>query len=128
MLRFAAELGQPAILYGLQEGYRAADLVKQSGTPVLVSLKWPVRAPDTNPEDVDDIKTLELRDRAPSTPAELVKAGVRFAFYSDGQDQPRDLQKAVKKALDAGLSRQDAVRALTLTAAEIYGVQDRLGS
>jgi imidazolonepropionase-like amidohydrolase len=38
------------------------------------------------------------------------------------------LQKAVKKAMDAGLSRQDAVRALTLAPAQIYGVEDRIGS
>jgi imidazolonepropionase-like amidohydrolase len=39
-----------------------------------------------------------------------------------------ELKKAVKKALDAGLSRADAIRALTLNAAEMYGVADRLGT
>ena len=34
----------------------------------------------------------------------------------------------MKKAIDSGLSREDAVRALTLSPAEIYGVADRLGS
>ena len=34
----------------------------------------------------------------------------------------------MKKAIDAGLSREDALRALTLSPAEIYGVADRLGS
>ena len=34
----------------------------------------------------------------------------------------------MKKAIDDGLSREDAVRALTLSPAEIYGVADRLGS
>ena len=58
----------------------------------------------------------------------LQKAGVKFALYSDGLDAPRDLQRAVKKAIDAGLSREDALRALTLSPAEIYGVADRLGS
>ena len=58
----------------------------------------------------------------------LQKAGVKFALYSDGLDQPRDLQRAVKKAIDAGLSREDALRALTLSPAEIFGVADRLGS
>jgi imidazolonepropionase-like amidohydrolase len=53
---------------------------------------------------------------------------VKFAFYSDGQSTPRDLMRAVKKAIDAGLSPNDAIRALTLSPAEIYGVSDRLGS
>jgi hypothetical protein len=45
MLRFAAELKQPTIVYGGREMYRegAADLFKKANTPVLVSLKWPWR-------------------------------------------------------------------------------------
>jgi imidazolonepropionase-like amidohydrolase len=58
----------------------------------------------------------------------LQKAGVKYALYADGLDAPRDFQRAVKKALDNGLSREDALRALTLSPAEIYGVADRLGS
>ena len=58
----------------------------------------------------------------------LQKAGVKFALYSDGVDTPRELQRAVKKAIDAGLTRDEALRAMTLTPAEIYGVADRLGS
>ena len=130
MLRFAAELKQRAILYGAREGYRpeAADLLKKARVPVLMSLHWPEAPRDANPEDVDSLRTLETRDQAASAPALLKKAGVQFAFYSDGLEQPRDLQRAVKKAIDAGLSRGDALRALTLSPAEIYGVADRLGS
>src|SRR5207253_2464947 len=64
----------------------------------------------------------------PSTPGVLAKAGVKFAFYSDNVAAPRDLFRAIKKAIDAGLSPADALRALTLTPAELYGVADRLGS
>jgi len=131
MLRFVAELKQPAILYGARETYRpeAADLLKKAGASILVSLRWPeppVRAPES--DETDTFRTLETRDKAPAAPAVLQKAGVKFALYSDGIDQPRDFQRAVKKALDSGLSREDALRALTLTPAEIYGVADRLGS
>lgn len=128
MIRFAAELKQKTVLYGGHEAYRAGDLVRTSGTPLLVSLKWPERERDADPEDIEPLRILEMRERAPSTPAVLAKAGVRFAFYSDGVTAPRDLQRAVKRALDAGLSQADAVRAFTLSAAEIYGVADRLGS
>jgi imidazolonepropionase-like amidohydrolase len=58
----------------------------------------------------------------------LQKAGVKFALYSDGIDTPRDLQRAVKKAIDAGLSRDDAIRAMTIWPAEIYGIDNRVGS
>ncbi|HLX45349.1 MAG TPA: amidohydrolase family protein [Bryobacteraceae bacterium] len=128
MLHFAAELKQPAILYGMREGYRAAEVLKKSSIPVLVSLKWPAKTADSNPDEVDTYRTLEDREKAPTSPRVLRQAGVKFAFYSDGIDQTRELQRAVKKAIDSGLSREDAVRALTLSPAEIYSVADRLGS
>src|SRR5207237_3710173 len=99
----------------------------KSGTPLLVSLKWPERARDADPDESVSLRTLELWDLAPSSPSALAKAGARFAFYSDGA-APRDIPMAVRRAIQAGLSLADAVRALTLSAAEIYGLGDRLGS
>jgi imidazolonepropionase-like amidohydrolase len=128
MARFAKELATPMILYGVHDGYRTAELLKSAGLPVIVSLRWPVRARDADPEDEETLRTLELRTNAPSTPAALVKAGVPFAFSADGVESPREALRAVKKAIDAGLTKEQALRALTLSAAEIYGVADRLGS
>jgi len=53
---------------------------------------------------------------------------VKFALYSGGITVPKDILKAVKKSIDAGLAPDAALRALTLSAAEIFGVADRLGS
>jgi hypothetical protein len=131
MLRFAAELKQPTILYGMREAYRpeAAALLKKAGVPVLISLHWPTpqTGPDVHLED-ESLRQLETYDQAPAAAAALEKAGVKWAFYTDGVDAPRDLQRAVKRALDAGLTREQALRALTLAPAEIYGLSDRLGS
>jgi hypothetical protein len=128
MVKFGRELKQPTILYGMSEGFdkRSTDYLKD--TPVLVSLKWPAAPRDPDPDEVETLRTLEDRAKAPSAPEVLKQAGVKFAFYTDGVDQPREIQRAVKKAMDAGLSREDAVRALTLSPAEIYGVADRVGS
>ena len=128
MIRFAKELNRTTVLYGLSEGYRAADAVKASGLPALVSLRWPEKARDGDPDQEDSLRVLELRDKAPSTPAEFARKGVLFAFYSDTVDQPRDVVRAVRKAMTNGLSEADALKALTLNAAQIFGVSDRLGS
>ena len=128
MLAFGAELKRPVILYGAHDAARMAGKLAAAKVPVLVSLKWPEREVDSDPEDEDALRVLELRDQAPATPAALVKAGVRFAFYSGGVAKPADLRAAVKKAIDAGLDREAAVRALTLSTAEIYGLNDRMGS
>jgi len=127
MIRFAAELKRPAVLYGGHQAYKIADRVAQSGVPLLINLKWPEKPKDADPDQEDSFRTLELRDRAPSSPAALEKAGARFAFYSGGT-AAKDVRKALKRAVDAGLSEAAAVRALTLSAAQIYGVADRVGS
>lgn len=127
MIRFAAELKRPAVLYGGHEAYKIADRVAKSGVPVLVDLKWPEKPKDADPDQEESLRTLELRDRAPSSPAALEKAGARFAFYSGGTPA-KDVRKALKRAIGAGLTEAAAVRALTLSAAEIYGVSDRVGS
>jgi imidazolonepropionase-like amidohydrolase len=128
MIAFAKEMKMNAVIYGGHEAWRETELLKQSNTPVLVSLKYPEKARDADPTLDEPLRTLELRDKAPTAAGALAKAGVRFAFYSDGQSTPRDLMRAVKKAIDNGLTPEGAIRALTLTPAEIYNVSDRLGS
>ena len=132
MLRFGAELKQPMIMYGLRDAYRpeAAELLKKANATVLLSLRWPtppVRTADSD-DSTETLRTLQERDKAATAPAVLQKAGVKFALYSDGTDAPRDFQRAVKKAIDNGLSRDEALRALTLSPAEIYGIADRVCS
>ena len=117
-----------AAMYGGQMAYEVAPEIAAKKLPVLVDLKWPEAEKDADPEYRPPLRTLRFRDRAPSSPAALTKAGVKFAFYSGGITTPKDILKAVKKSIDAGLGPDAALRALTLSPAEIFGVADRLGS
>jgi hypothetical protein len=128
MMRFGKELGQKTVLYGMAEGYRAGDLLKGADVGVLINMKWPEAERDGDPNAYVTLRTLEVRQNAPSSAAVLAKAGVPFAFYSGGLTTRTALVRAMRRALDAGLSRADAVRALTLAPAGIYGVADRLGT
>jgi imidazolonepropionase-like amidohydrolase len=127
-LRLAEEWKLNAVLYGAQMGYEVAPEIAAKKMPVLVDLKWPEAEKDSDPEATPSLRTLRFRDRAPSSPAALSKAGVKFAFYSGGITAPKDLLPAVKKSIDAGLSPEAALRSLTLSPAEIFGVADTLGS
>jgi len=115
-------------LYGGQMAYEVAPEIAAKKLPVLVDLKWPEAEKDADPEDTPSLRTLRFRDRAPATPAALAKAGVKFAFYDGGITAPKDLLKAAKKSIDAGLAADAALRAMTLSPAEIFGVADRMGS
>jgi len=116
------------VIYGGQMAYEVAPEIAAKKLSVLVNLKWPEAEKDADPDAKPSLRTLRFRDRAPSSPAALSKAGAKFAFYDGGVTAPKDLLKAVKKSIDAGLAPDAALRALTLTPAEIFGVADRLGS
>ncbi|MGH9863955.1 MAG: amidohydrolase family protein [Candidatus Acidiferrales bacterium] len=126
-IRLANEWQISAAMYGAQEGYEMSNEIAQSKMPVFVNVNWPKMPKDA---DTDNITLRELRlwDRAPSTPAALSKAGVLYAFYSGGLTNPKDILKNVKKAIDKGLSADDALKAMTINPAQILGVNDRLGS
>jgi len=77
---------------------------------------------------VPSLRTLRFRDPRAVVARGAGKAGVKFAFYSGGITAANDILPAVKKSIDAGLSPDAALRALTLSTAEIFGVADVLGS
>lgn len=126
-IRLANEWQVNAAIYGVQQGYALANEIASSKLPVLVNVNWP-KMEKGGDEDEITLRQLRFWDRAPSTPAALSKAGVTYAFYSGGLNDPKDILKNVKKAIDAGLSPNDALKALTITPAQILGLADRLGS
>src|ERR1700722_7012688 len=127
-LRLADEWKIRAVLYGGQQGYEVADALAAKKMPVLVNLKWPERGKDADPDADQTLRELRFRDRAPGTPAALAKASVKFGFYSGGLSGPKEILKNAKKAIDAGLSSDAALRAFTADSADILGLGDRMGS
>jgi len=116
------------VVYGAQAAWAATDLLAGASVPALVSLNWPRPDPDGDPDAVPSLETLRLWDRAPATPGALAAAGVRFAFTSGGLSDPADILSNARRAVAMGLSKDAAIRAFTLDAARILGVDDRLGS
>jgi imidazolonepropionase-like amidohydrolase len=128
-LDLAKEFNLRPIIAGGSEAFKLADRLKAEGVPVLLSLNFPRRptapAPDADPEP---IRVLRDRAQAPKTPAQLAQAGVRFALESGGISNWSEVLGNASRAVEAGLAPDLALRALTLTPAEILGVSDRLGT
>src|SRR5258705_358651 len=108
--------------------YEIANGIAPGKVAGFIDLKWAEADKNAGPYEGPPLNTLRFWDRAPSSPSALAKAGVKFAFYSGAITAPKDVLKAAKKSIDAGLSPDTAIRAFTLTPAEIFGVADRLGS
>ena len=104
-----------------------ADL-KAANARVIYSLNFPTRRPSLAPDADESLSVLRDRANAPKGPAALDKAGVLFAFESSGLSEPKDFLKNAQKTVANGLSKDAAIKALTINAATIAGAADRLGS
>jgi imidazolonepropionase-like amidohydrolase len=117
-VNFAVQNNFKPIIIGGREAVRVAALLKQHNVPVLVN---GVRALPGNEDDPYDANF--------SLPAKLAAAGIRFAISSgEEQGSERELPYVAGTAAAYGLSKDDALKAVTLWPAEIFGVADRLGS
>ena len=129
-LGLAKEFKLKAIIAGGAEADQVAADLKAANVPVILSLDFPQRpaaaaSPDSEPEQ---LSVLEARVNAPKVAGKLAHAGVRFAFESGGLANWADFLGNADKSVAAGLSASDALRAMTLAPAEMFGVSEQTGS
>jgi imidazolonepropionase-like amidohydrolase len=115
-VRFAGEHGLKLIIAGGLEAWRCAELLKDKDVPVLLQVdRLPLRESDRY-------------DASFTNPGTLHRAGVRFAIVSDDAADTRNLPYEAAMARAYGLPADVALRAITLSPAEIFGVADRMGA
>jgi imidazolonepropionase-like amidohydrolase len=102
--------------------------IKTANARVIYSLNFPTRRPSLAPDADEPLSVLRDRANAPKGPAFLDKAGILFAFESAGLQEWKDFLKNAQKTVAGGLSKEAAIKALTINAATIAGAADRLGS
>lgn len=127
-LGLAGNHGLEAMIYGGHGAWERIDALSDTGTPVLVDLDWPTAPKDRDPDAEDSLRELAHRRLAPAVPGMLAEAGIPFAFSTESLTSADDAMEAVREAVEAGLPPAAAIEALTLGAARIFGVDDRLGS
>lgn len=115
---FVKEFGFDVVIVGGSDSYLIADLLKQYNIPVILGQMHSL------PTMVDDDV-----DQPYKTPAILQKAGVLFAISDDDANtRSRNLPFNAGTAAAYGLSKEEALSAITLNAAKILGVADKTGS
>ena len=128
-LDLAAEFKLRLIIAGGREADRLTERLVKQNVPVLLSLNLPRRTTAAIPEaDPEPLRVLRDRVEAQQTAGKLAKAGVRFAFQSGSLANISDLMVNAGRVIENGLTVNDALRAFTLSPAEILGVQNQLGS
>lgn len=115
-LALADSFGLKVIIRGGREAWQLADTLAARRVPVIVGPTYV--SPDAG-SPYDEIY---------ANPGVLVKAGVMIAFQTNGASDVRDLPFMVALAEGYGLEPDDALKSITLNAAIIWGVSDRVGS
>ena len=124
-MTLARELNVNYVLSGGRQAYAMpADLAK---IPVLVSVKWPTAPADKDDREDQPLRVIRDRQLAPTTPGVLAKNNVAFALVS-GPAKTSEFLPGIRKAIDNGLSAEDALRATTLAPAKIFGIDRQLGT
>ncbi|MEP7270108.1 MAG: amidohydrolase family protein [Acidobacteriota bacterium] len=128
VISFAEEFQLKYLIAGATQAYEVADLLKAKNTRVLLSLNFPQRPTNIEDPESESLRVLKERADAPKAALALHKAGVRFAFQSGGLTRPQDFLANAARAIEAGLPKEEALKALTVYPAEIFGASDQLGS
>ncbi|MCX6317354.1 MAG: amidohydrolase family protein [Bacteroidetes bacterium] len=117
-LDFVKEFNMDMVIVGGSESYQLAPLLKQHNVSVI--LQQPHSLPTAEDDDVD---------QPYKTAAQLQKAGVLFSISDDdAQTRGRNLSFNAGTAAAYGLTKEEALSAITLNAAKIMGVADKAGS
>ena len=117
-LDFIKQFGVDLVIVGGMDSWQIADLLKQNNVGVILS--QPHSLPILEDDDVD---------QPYKTAAQLQKAGVLFTINdNDAQTRGRNLPFNAGTAAAYGLSKEEALQAITLNAAKIIGVGDKTGS
>jgi imidazolonepropionase-like amidohydrolase len=125
----AKEFNLRPIINGGMEAWKVADRLKKADATVLLSLNFPKKNTQNSPDaDPEPLEMLRMRVETPKGAAKLAAAGVKFGFQSGGMTSLNDFFANANKAVENGLSKDAALRAMTLSSAEIFGLADRLGS
>ncbi len=115
---WVAERELPNVIFsGVNEGWRVADKLAAAGIPALVG---PVLATPTRSSD--------RYDRAYANVGLMAEAGVKVAIRSGESENVRNLPFNAGFAAAYGLGKEEALRAVTLGPAEVFGISDDYGS
>lgn len=116
--KFVADMKLKGIILGGQEAWKVADDLKKNNIPVIYTHIYSLPTRDDDPFD-----------NLFEAPSKMQKAGIQFAIATGDQGgEVRDLPYHAGLASAYGLSKEDALKAVTLYPAQILGISDKVGS
>lgn len=128
--KIAKEFDLNLIYEGSGYEYRRLPQIAALKSTMIIPLSFPAAPNVQSLRSASGVSLAELKawDAAPSNPAMLEKAGVRFVLTMNGLKDKSDFLKNLRKAIRYGLKEETALAALTTIPAELWGAEDMIGS
>lgn len=128
--KIAKEFGKQYIYKTDGQEYQRIDVVKALNASLIVPLNFPAAFDVEDALDARSVGYTQLKnwELAPTNPAALEKAGIRFALTASGLTNARDFWTNLRTAITNGLSEKQALLSLTEVPAQILGVSDKVGT
>lgn len=116
-IAFADKQKIKIVLADPYEAYKVLPLIKAHNIPVVLGPTYSLPLNEDDPYD-----------RSYTTPGQLYRAGVKFSIGTFSSRSNRNLPYQAAAAVPFGLPKDEAYKAVSLNAAEIFGLGKRLGS
>jgi imidazolonepropionase-like amidohydrolase len=118
------------IFKGSGNEYQRMEEMKATGGSFILPLNFPEPYNLEDPYDAEMIDYADLKhwELAPLNPGAFEQYGIRFALTASDLKEKKDFFPRLRKAIEYGLTPKAALRALTITPAEMLGIQNEVGA
>lgn len=124
------EFGIQYVLVANGDEYQRIDLIKNTRAKLIVPLNYPDAYKVDDPLDALEISISDLKhwELAPTNPGVLEKNNIVFAFTSNGLKESKDYLKNIRRSIADGLSKSQALKAITSVPAQLIRIENELGA
>ncbi|MCX2576097.1 amidohydrolase family protein [Pedobacter sandarakinus] len=128
--KIGKEFGKQYIIKSGGDEYQRINEVKATGASLIIPLSFPKAYDVEDPAEARNVTLAQMKgwELAPTNPAALEKAGIKFALTAFGLENSRDFWTNIRTAIDNGLTEKQALASITTIPAELLGINDKVGS
>jgi imidazolonepropionase-like amidohydrolase len=128
--KIGKEFGKKFIIKSGGDEYQRINEVKATGASLIIPLSFPKAYDVEDPAEARNVTLSQMKgwELAPTNPAALEKAGIKFALTAFGLENSRDFWANIRTAIENGLTEKQALQSVTSIPAELLGINDKVGS
>jgi imidazolonepropionase-like amidohydrolase len=128
--KIGKEFGKKYIIKSTGDEYQRINEVKATGASLIIPLTFPKAYDVEDPAEARNVTLSQMKgwELAPTNPASLEKAGIKFALTAFGLENSRDFWANIRTAIENGLTEKQALQSVTEIPASLLGIGNKVGS